>query len=72
MKMGMGLEAALAEAMRDLWALEDPYYGDLSIVAIDAAGNPGAASNAAGSRYIYQTEGMASFAEQPRTIVARQ
>lgn len=70
LKQGMTLEAALAEAMRDLWVLEDPYYGGMNIVALDAQGNPGAASNVEAT-YIYMTEEMDTYIEAPRLKIAR-
>jgi len=70
MKTGMRLEQALAEAMSDLWALSDPYFADLSIIAIGADGRPASLSTAPGS-YIYQTDTMPEFAEQARTVLNR-
>jgi beta-aspartyl-peptidase (threonine type) len=71
MKTGMSLEEALSEAMRDLWALEDPYYGGMSIVALDAEGNPGAASNREAT-YVYMTDEMDAYVEAPRLLVKRE
>jgi beta-aspartyl-peptidase (threonine type) len=70
LKMGMPLQAALAEAMRDLWALEDAYYSGMSIIALDAAGHPGAVSNRE-STYIYMTDDMDTYVEAPRLVIAR-
>jgi hypothetical protein len=55
--------------MRDLWALEDAYYGNMHIVAIDRDGNPAATSNTP-AVYIYQRDDMESFVEAPRTVIA--
>jgi beta-aspartyl-peptidase (threonine type) len=71
LKQGMSLPDALTEALRDLWPLEDPYYGGMNIVALDAAGNPGAASNVEAG-YIYMTDEMESFVEAPRLVIPRQ
>jgi beta-aspartyl-peptidase (threonine type) len=71
MKLGMTLEQALTEAMQDLWPLEDPYYGRMNIVAMDAAGNPAAASNDAGATYIYMTDEMDTYIEAPRLHIPR-
>ena len=71
MKTGMSLAGALTEAMRDLWSLQDPYYGSMNIVALDAHGNPGAASNTAGATYVYQTADMEQYREEPRLIIPR-
>jgi beta-aspartyl-peptidase (threonine type) len=70
MKAGMSLDDALAEAMRDLWSLEDPYYGGMNIIAIDAEGTPGAASNREAT-FIYMTDEMDTFVEAPRLVIAR-
>ena len=68
MKMGMNLEAALTEAMQDLTHLEDAFYGGMNIVALDRDGKPGAASNGPAT-YIYQTDEMDTYVEQPRLVV---
>ena len=70
LKSGMSLEEALGEAMRDLWPLEDPYYGSMSILALDAQGNPAAAANREAS-YVYMTDEMDTFIEAPRTVIPR-
>ena len=69
MKLGMSLADALAEALRDLWALDDPFYGNMHIVGLDRDGNPGAASNYA-STYIYQRDDMDAYVEESRTVIA--
>ena len=71
MKQGMSLPDALSEAMRDLWALEDPYYGGMNIVALDAAGNPAAAANQ-DATYIYMTDDMDTYVEEPRLLIPRE
>ncbi len=70
LKMGMGLADAVGEAMRDLWSLVDAFYSEMSVIAIDAAGNPFGASSAE-STFIYQTEAMSAFDEVPRHVIAR-
>ena len=69
MKMGMSMQEALSEALRDLWALEDPYYGNMRIVALDRDGNPGAAANGP-CTYLYQRGDMDAFVEEERAVVA--
>jgi beta-aspartyl-peptidase (threonine type) len=69
LKMGLPLAEALAEAMRDLNDLIDPYFGQVSIVALDRHGRPGAASNRPGVTYIYQQADMAEPIEEPRALV---
>ncbi len=71
MKMGMGLSDALTEAMKDLWALDDPYYGRMNIVGLDHDGNPGAASNGEGQTFVWMSESMRTFVEEPRLYVPR-
>lgn len=70
MKAGMSLDESLAEAMRDLRTLEDPYYGGMNIVALDARGTPAAAANVEAS-YVYMTDEMDTYVEAPRTVIAR-
>jgi len=69
MKMGMRLEAALAEAMVDLRALDDPYAAGMNIVALDRDGNPAAATNRPGATFVYQTGDMDTHTEQPRMVI---
>lgn len=68
MKLGMSVQEALTEAQRDLWALEDRFYGSMHIVALDREGKPAAASNSE-STYIYQRDDMESYAEEARTLI---
>jgi len=70
LKAGMSLAQAMTEAMTDLWALEDPYYGSMNLVAMDKDGTPGAATNGSAT-YVYQTEEMDAFAEAERLVVTR-
>jgi len=69
MKMGMRIEAALAEAMVDLQSLEDPYAAGMNIVALDRDGRPAAATNRPGATFIYQTGDMETYTQQPRMLV---
>ncbi len=68
-KMGLALEAALREAMTDLHALEDPYAGAMSIVALDRDGTPAAASNRPDATFIVMRDDMADWEERPRLHV---
>jgi beta-aspartyl-peptidase (threonine type) len=70
MRTGRSLEAALTEAMQDLNQLDDDYFGQVSIVAIDRNGQPGAASNRPDTTYIYQTAEANAPVEAPRLTVA--
>jgi beta-aspartyl-peptidase (threonine type) len=69
LKAGMSLEEALTEAMEDLWSLDDPYYGRMNVVALDARGNPAAASNHDGMTYVYMTDEMDTHVEAPRILI---
>jgi beta-aspartyl-peptidase (threonine type) len=69
LRFGMPLEEALRTAMEDLRALDDPYAGEMNIVALDKDGNPGAASTAAEKTYIVMTESMATWEERKRLHV---
>jgi beta-aspartyl-peptidase (threonine type) len=66
MRFGLTLDEALQTAMHDLAHLDDPYASDMNIVALDAAGNPAAASTAAGKTYVVMTEAMQEPEERPR------
>jgi len=68
-KMGMRVETALVEAMRDLNDLEDDYLGSMSIVAMDADGRPAAIANHPNAKFVYQTLGMETYSEQPRMVL---
>jgi beta-aspartyl-peptidase (threonine type) len=69
MRYGLPLDAALTQAARDLHRLEDPYWSEVNIVAIDATGRHGAVSIVAGKTYIVQTGEMESFEELERRYV---
>jgi len=69
LRFGMDLPTALKTAMEDLRALDDPYKGQISIVALDRDGRHGAASSAAGKTYIVQDEEMAEHEELVRLHV---
>ncbi len=69
MKMGMSLEEAGLEAMKDLWAVQDPYAGSMNIVALDRFGEPAAFSNQKTALYVYMTEDMDEPVEKARTYV---
>lgn len=70
LRAGRSLAEAGAEALRDLADLEDPYFGRVSLIAVDAAGRHAAFSNAPETSYVYMTEGMEACVEAPRTFVA--
>ncbi|MEJ7901228.1 MAG: N(4)-(beta-N-acetylglucosaminyl)-L-asparaginase [Thermomicrobiales bacterium] len=69
MRFGMTLDEALRTAMTDLAHLDDPYASEMNIVALDKAGQPGAASTVEGKTFVMMTEDMGSPEERPRTHV---
>ncbi len=69
MKLGMTLEVALREAMTDLHALVDPYAGSMNIIGLDRDGAPNAASNTAGTTFVFMRDDMADYEERPRLHV---
>lgn len=70
MRHGLTVEEAVAEAQRDLWTLDDPFYGGLHIIAIDRDGRPAAASNREVT-FIWQRPEMADCVEEARTQIDR-
>jgi beta-aspartyl-peptidase (threonine type) len=69
LKQGLPLPEAGRRAVEDLGALEDPYYGRVSILALDRTGRHGGFCNEAGSTYLVQTPEMAEPQELPRLHV---
>lgn len=69
LKMGMMLAEAGAAATKDLAYLVDPYFGRVSVIAMDAQGNHAAFSNAPDTTYVYLTDAMDTYAEAPRIYV---
>ncbi|MGH2533868.1 MAG: N(4)-(beta-N-acetylglucosaminyl)-L-asparaginase [Thermomicrobiales bacterium] len=69
MRFGMSLDEALRTAMIDLRSLDDPFANEMNIVALDKEGSRGAASTSADKTYIYMTEAMESYVEEPRMHV---
>lgn len=69
LKMGMSLADAGRQATTDLACLVDPYFGRVSIVAVDARGSHAAFSNAPDTTYLYMTDGMETHLEAPRIHV---
>ena len=69
LKMGMTLEAAGREAVADLAYLVDPYFGRVSLIAMDARGNHAGFSNAPDQTYLYLTDDLTTCVEAPRVHV---
>jgi L-asparaginase / beta-aspartyl-peptidase len=69
LKTGMNLEAAGREAIADLSYLVDPYFGRVSLIAMDARGHHVGFSNAPDATYVYMTDAMQTYAEAPRIHV---
>lgn len=72
MKMGLGLKDAGTRAIRDLEHLVDPYFGRVSIVAMNHEGEHMAFSNAADTTYVYMDDTMQQYVEAPRLYVPLQ
>lgn len=70
LKMGMTVTNAGTQATKDLAYLVDPYFGRVSIIAVDARGNHAAFSNAPDTTYVYMTDTMEACIEAPRTYVS--
>lgn len=70
LKMGMDLVAAGGKAIADLGYLVDPYFGRVSLIAMDAQGNHAGFSNAPDVTYVYLTDTMRTHAEVSRIHVA--
>jgi beta-aspartyl-peptidase (threonine type) len=66
MRFGLPLDEALALAIRDLNELEDPYRGEVNIIAIDRDGHHAAVSTAPGRTYVAMTDEMETFADLER------
>ena len=69
MKMGMSLDMAGREAMTDLDALGSRYLGRMNFILMDASGNVGGFSTAAGTSYLHWCEGMAEPEEVGRIVI---
>ncbi len=69
MRMGMDVTEAGTAATKDLEYLVDPYFGRVSIIAMDAKGNHAAFSNAPDTTYVYMTDTMPDYLEAPRIHV---
>ncbi|HEY9087241.1 MAG TPA: N(4)-(beta-N-acetylglucosaminyl)-L-asparaginase [Anaerolineaceae bacterium] len=69
MKMGMSIEEAGIQTMKDLLDLGGPYSSEMNIVALDRDGNPAAFSSNPQKTYIYMTGEMQDPVEAPRTFV---
>lgn len=71
MRCGASLDAALTSAAEDLHRLEDRYWSEVNMIAVDAEGRHAAASIVAGKTYVFQTDEMPDYAEAPRRYVPR-
>ncbi len=69
LKMGLPLAAACAEAIRDLSHLVDPYFGRVSLIALDAHGNHAGYSNGPDQTYLHLTDAMEAYREVSRVFV---
>jgi beta-aspartyl-peptidase (threonine type) len=69
MRCGMRLEAALCLAAEDLHRLDDPYWSEVNILAIDRDGAHAAVSTVPGKTYIAMTGDVERFVELERKFV---
>ena len=69
LKMGLSLEEAGREAMKDLDELGGKYVSRMNIIAMDKEGNPAAFSNIKEATYLYMTDEMEEPLEKPRLFV---
>lgn len=70
MRFGLTLDDALDLAVQDLKALDDPYRGEVNIIAVDREGGHAAASTAPHRTYIAMTDDMESLVELDRRHAA--
>lgn len=70
MRFGLPLQESLALAIQDLNDLEDPYRGEVNIIAVDRDGHHAAASTVPGKTYIVMTDEMETFAELERRHIS--
>ena len=64
------LDEALGLAIEDLNALDDPYRGEVNIIAVDHEGRYSAASTVPGRTYIAMAGDMETFVELDRRCPA--
>jgi beta-aspartyl-peptidase (threonine type) len=69
MRFGRSLDEALQMAADDLITLEDAYWGEVHIVAMDRDGNPGAVTTTEGKTFIVQDESMVQPDERLRRYI---
>jgi beta-aspartyl-peptidase (threonine type) len=70
LKQGLSLEDACREAFYDLAALEnDPAHLLMNMIALDRHGQHCAVTTAENRTYVYQTDGMETYATLPRIVV---
>jgi beta-aspartyl-peptidase (threonine type) len=69
MRFGLSLDDALRLAVEDLHCLDDAYWSEVNIVAVDAAGRHAAASTHPDKTYVMQTGDMDKPVELTRQYV---
>ena len=67
--LGMTLDEAGTVVMRDLYQLEDEYFGRVSMIAMDAKGGHRAFSLAPDATYLHFDAGMAVPEQLPRVYI---
>ena len=70
MKMGMSVQEAGQQAMRDLDELGGNYLSDMNIIALDAQGSPAGFTNESEGKFVYMRAEMSEPQEVERTFVA--
>jgi beta-aspartyl-peptidase (threonine type) len=69
LKMGISVTEAGSQAIQDLAYLVDPYFGRVSIIAVDPNGSHAAFSNAPDTMYVHMTDDMSTYVEAARIHV---
>ncbi|MCA9878024.1 MAG: isoaspartyl peptidase/L-asparaginase, partial [Thermomicrobiales bacterium] len=69
MRCGLSLAEALQRAGEDLHALDDPFWGEVNIVAVDNTGQHGAVSTVPGKTYVVMDETMSQPQELERRYI---
>jgi len=70
MKMGMSVQEAGQQTMRDLDELGGNYLSDMNIIALDAQGTPAGFTNESEGKFIYMRAEMSEPQEVERTFTA--
>lgn len=69
MRFGMSVQDAVKQALEDLAFVDDPFAGEMNVVALDRSGTPYAAATVPGRWYVYQDDSMDQHELRPRDVV---